>query len=277
MTEEQRIEIRKIGPEGAEALLKNNVRNRNVRPDHVRKLADEMGQGRWLWNGAPIVLSSDGILLDGQHRLLAVIESGVTLEMVIAYDVDLFAQATIDTGRSRKLADALKMEGEKNAASLAAAVNAAYALSRHNDLQNPLHPSITEAIEWLAVNGTIRDSVLVGMTAQRSEIKFPSGLAAALHFLFAREDEEDAREFFDRLADGADLEVGNPIHTLRKACIADLLKRDRGGRMDRRYRCAITIKAWSAWTMGGELRQLKWRPIREGKSIVNFPTWELNR
>lgn len=77
-----------VDPKKAELWLKKNTKNRKVSNRHVSQLANEMKEGKWLLNGQAIAFSKDGVLLDGQHRLLAVIMSGVTVEMTVAFGVD---------------------------------------------------------------------------------------------------------------------------------------------------------------------------------------------
>ena len=67
----------KITPELAREILKGNSKNRKIRQQRVDYLADEMKNGRWQISHQGICIATDGRVLDGQHRLLAVIQSGV--------------------------------------------------------------------------------------------------------------------------------------------------------------------------------------------------------
>ncbi len=65
-----------ITPEAATAILKGNKGNRKPRQSHIEALADAMLRGEWKQTHQGIAISPTGKLLDGQHRLLAVVKSG---------------------------------------------------------------------------------------------------------------------------------------------------------------------------------------------------------
>lgn len=107
-----KTEVAWVTPRRAAALRAtcNFDRQRSVRPDHVRRLADEMKHG-WFLAGTPIwicVLPDHSMLLiNGNHTLEAVVESGVSLPLTIVYQkvnsVDEAAQsyACFDIQRTR--------------------------------------------------------------------------------------------------------------------------------------------------------------------------------
>ena len=104
-----------ITPEMAEAFLEGNTHNRLVKTVNFKKLVDDMAAGRWDFNGESIKFAEDGTLLDGQHRLLACVESGKPFIAIIVTGLPAVAQETIDTGSSRSLADVLRLRGYASA------------------------------------------------------------------------------------------------------------------------------------------------------------------
>lgn len=77
--------VEKITPAIAKAWLDPAINhgNRRYRPHHAADLAREMTNGRWTYNNDAIAFGADGRLLNGQHRLNAIILSGKTLEMLV--------------------------------------------------------------------------------------------------------------------------------------------------------------------------------------------------
>jgi hypothetical protein len=73
------ISLEMITPDMAADLLAVNVSNRNVRQRRVDQYARDMQVGRWQPTGEPITISDTGKLLNGQHRLMAVVQAGVTV------------------------------------------------------------------------------------------------------------------------------------------------------------------------------------------------------
>lgn len=116
------ITVENITPAVAELYLAKNTHNRTLRPTKIGQYASDMQAGRWRWNGSTIVFGHSGQMDDGQHRCHAVIESGCTVRMLVVRGAELGAQETIDTGIGRKFQDVLKLRGETQWVSLAAAV-----------------------------------------------------------------------------------------------------------------------------------------------------------
>lgn len=99
--------IEAITPELAQRYLELNSRQqRKIRRHKVAEYADDMRNGLWELNGAAIVIDEFGNLIDGQHRLSAVVESGTTQQFVVVRNVREDAYRTIDQGMKRSLADA---------------------------------------------------------------------------------------------------------------------------------------------------------------------------
>src|SRR4051812_36080512 len=98
-----------ITPAIAAAILKNNIANRPVRQMAIDEYAQEMSAGRWALTHQGIAIDEKNTLLDGQHRLLAVMQSGVTVVMQVTRGVPVtasgngvFTMDVIDNGRTRK-------------------------------------------------------------------------------------------------------------------------------------------------------------------------------
>ena len=104
-------EFIKITPTRAAELLANNGVNRRLRPQLVGSYAEDMAQGLWRATGEAIKVSRTGRLLDGQHRLNAVIEFGKPIEMLVVTGLPDDAQELMDQGAARSAADALAMHG----------------------------------------------------------------------------------------------------------------------------------------------------------------------
>lgn len=82
-----RIEERVITPEIAEALLKTNVDNRHRNVNRVKYFISLIENGKWDKKNSILQIQDDGKLLDGQHRLTAILRTGKTVEsQVIVVD-----------------------------------------------------------------------------------------------------------------------------------------------------------------------------------------------
>lgn len=108
--EKQMVEVM-MSPDVATQLLRCNSGNRPIRPRHVAVLANEMIEGRWRLTHQAIAITSKGYIVDGQHRLSAVVAAGVTVPMLMDQNADLRTADVIDTGIARTGGDVLAMGG----------------------------------------------------------------------------------------------------------------------------------------------------------------------
>lgn len=87
-----------IDPDLAKLLLEANVRNRHISQSRVQSLARDMAAGNFKLTHQGIALDREGRLIDGQHRLSAIVESNTTQHMVVTYNVEPDAFNSIDVG-----------------------------------------------------------------------------------------------------------------------------------------------------------------------------------
>lgn len=104
-----KVSVEKITPMLAESLLKLNTDNRKLRTSHVDFLAAQMRSGNFRLTHQGIAISEDDVLLDGQHRLRAVVKSGVAVDMYVFRDVDGGTFTAIDIGAKRSNSDVTKI------------------------------------------------------------------------------------------------------------------------------------------------------------------------
>lgn len=100
-----------ITPEAAVEWLKRNVNVRKPSSAVVQRYAEEM-RNHWYENGESITFDTDGNLRNGQHRLLAIVKSGVTLHnAVVVWNVDVKEATVYDFGTNRTLVQLALAEG----------------------------------------------------------------------------------------------------------------------------------------------------------------------
>lgn len=82
------VTVETINPSEAQAYLDNNAKHRPIKDKKVAEYMAEMQDGHWKLNGKTICFDSTGRLLNGQHRLSAVVRSGVPLTTVVVRGLD---------------------------------------------------------------------------------------------------------------------------------------------------------------------------------------------
>lgn len=104
-----------VTPEIATDWLGMNIRNRNVRQAVVDRLAQDYAD----FHPAPISRCLDGTLLDGQHRLMAIVKRQRGAWVLVVQNVEPSMQDIIDTGTPRSGSDVLALNGYANTNTLA--------------------------------------------------------------------------------------------------------------------------------------------------------------
>lgn len=257
--------VERLSPKSAKALLEANTRNRNLRKARVSAFAEAMRRGEWELNGESVKVARDGTLLDGQHRLQAVVEAEKSIDVLVVRDLPAAAQDTVDTGRRRRLADILMVEGYSDASALAAALNILhrYRLGVRLDYSQANAPSPAQALALVEAEPEIRDSVRVGRNVTKV-IGGPIGVFSALHHVFVSSDPGPAQDFFARLKNGAELERNDPLLRLRNQIIRP--RKDRGYTQSPHHIAALTIKTFNLRRAGRTVEVLIYR------STEKFPT-----
>lgn len=98
-------DIVNITPKKAANFLGNNPDNRRIRPSHVDHLKTQMEMGRWQLSPEPIVFSKTGKLIDGQHRLTALVKADMNLKFAVATVENEEVYKVLDQGAPRTNAD----------------------------------------------------------------------------------------------------------------------------------------------------------------------------
>lgn len=98
VTQPRSVQIITIDPIMAQTLLTHNTRNRRVTAKTVNDYKKSMLDGKWNFEGY-ISFDSTGSVTNGQHRLWAICESGMTYDFVVVFGMDL--NADTDTGKKR--------------------------------------------------------------------------------------------------------------------------------------------------------------------------------
>lgn len=118
MTDNKKVytKLVEISPSDAARILdaaKDKFRNRKINPSHVRALVSDMKKGNWhsAINGDTISFNEDGILNDGQHRMMAVVLSETTQTFLAAFNVPDDSIKSIDCGLKRSINAKAFMKG----------------------------------------------------------------------------------------------------------------------------------------------------------------------
>lgn len=263
--------IKDITPEIARKLLERNLINRHLREAHVDWLSDQMRLGYWRFTGDSIKLNKDGILVDKQHTLHAIIKSGTMQRFVVIGGLDDTIIEVIDTGISRTAGDVLKMNGVQNANTLAGICRRILNFKNRGQLTafartgNGVKTGMASNAKDFISNRRIYEEVLSNQRyadAAQNSLKFyessrilsPSQYGL-LYFLFSEKDADAAWEFLSKFSNGIGLQADNPIYVLRQR-----LERER----ETKVRFSDSLKMYWFFTC--------WNKFRKGEVLTKLQT-----
>jgi hypothetical protein len=261
------LETVDLTPEDAAKMLaiSQGHHQRKLRKANIDRLTHAITSGQWRETHQAIALNRDGIVIDGQHRLTAIVAAGMTVRVLIAKDVADETFDVIDTGSVRSPYDVLTLAGIPNAAKVAAAcrliltygdvVGSADSFQSHRQKYTSadiLQLARTERGDQLG--HSVNAASGVAWTLGRPG--FSTWLGVVIQLM--RESPVDdglCLEFIERLRDGANLKPTSPILILRRYLTSDggLIKANGGDRPQMGIGSAI--KAFNAYLDGTE-RQL---------------------
>lgn len=214
-----KIELQEISPARAKRLLESNTENRPISKRRVDTLVRDIAAGAWSVNesaGNPVAIREDGVLANGQHRLLAISKGTVTVACWVI--VGMPKDVPMDNVRPRSFADNLGMSGTRNASAIAAAsrilFNYAIGQSLHNAPTQSEHRSTFDAF---------RDELMVTGSQFYNGVRPPLRLVAVLAatIVAGLKHEDVAKEFMDKYMTGAGLMPADPVLALRERLTRD--------------------------------------------------------
>ena len=91
-------------------LAKNAQDNRPMRKTTVANYADQMQAGQWKLTHQGVAFDMNDVLIDGQHRLAAIVKANVIVPMMVTVNVPALSFESLDCGIKRTVGDRLVMD-----------------------------------------------------------------------------------------------------------------------------------------------------------------------
>jgi hypothetical protein len=259
-----------ITPSIASSLLELNTSNRRPKNPIVSRYAKDMLNGLWKTNTAEFIkISKTNKILDGQHRLMAVVKSGVSTYFDVARGLDDDIFDVLDTGTRRNASDVFKISGIKNEHAIPSIISHYNRYKSNNfsngqvdqklnntELLNEYHSNevywqdvARHTLSWYSTFAKILQPSIIG------------GFYAAFHDV----DPSLAFSFFNELATGLDV-TNRTINLLRNKLMQDKVS---PRKMQHSLKCALIIKTWNYYIIGKELTILKFDTVRDDFPTIN--------
>jgi hypothetical protein len=262
-------------PRDAELLLELNRNNRPPRSRVSDQYAADMKSGRWLYAAEPLKFDVEGVLLDGQHRLMGLASlineaPELSIKFMIVTGLDKQSQSVMDQGSKRTAGDNLSLSGIKNANEVAAAARAFILWTGERMFVDQraatARVSNTEVQEWV-VNHPEFVEACFDSIKHKKDVDLAARLYMAAYAVFRQIDKDAASEFLSMWVSGVNLHVGHPVLTLREKL--GRIRRERTTVTDRDA-LAMVVTAWNHYREGRMLLRFT-KPKGGVWTKANFP------
>lgn len=248
-----------VTPQLAASWLQlNRPENRRMSQRAVANLATTMLAGEYLLTHQPIAFDAHGRLIDGQHRLAAVVQSGVTVQMWVITGADPETFGVVDTGLARRPTQFLRVKHSNTIHGALGMIRFAKAC-RDNEGLVPVSFQFTmevkPCLDMLSEWPEAQDFAPAGDRIFRSCRLPPAPLLAVLAQASRGACPEKLGMFVERLKSGAELAGDSPILALRRRG----MEHRPGTRSfkDRVAMYGVMVKAWNAHARGLGISCLK--------------------
>ena len=248
-------------------LLEKNINNRNMSLSRVNQLANDMSNGNFKDNGDVFRFDINGNLLDGQHRLAAIVKSGVTLKNAIFITgLDPDVMDTIDRGKKRTTGDIASILGYKNSNNVAALAVMHAQYDRGDFLFKTTVPtSVFEAY--------LKDNIEAynyGISVQRKMMakgfKVASWFALVISIFYSHS-KELAKKFSEGLVSGENLNAGDARLAFREYLYKTTLRLDN---YTKPYFVQTIIKTVNKFFKNEQCKDVGFRPSRDTVTELCF-------
>lgn len=263
-----------IDREAALNLLQYNTNNRKVQKPEVERIAGDLQSGRFVDRVADVRVSTSGVLLDGQHTLLAIVESGVPAICTVHRNAQEQEWSVIDSGTKRTVGQSLSRMGHPNAADLGTLAH--YVLVQ----RSTGYPAV--AADGRVFSRTLSSSRIIEYADSHVEELLPyirqaqrrvkdkpfmprcwvAAMAVALS-----DSHDDLGPLFMEQVFG-ETETSDAMPTLLRERLSAIAMKSREHRPGVAVLLAMYIKAFNAYVSGREIKTLKWAPHEEFPQIT---------
>jgi len=249
--------IETITPKDAAKYLKNrHPKQRKINKRWVNKLAKILEDpGSWDdENGEAIRLDVDGLLVDGQHRLEAIVKSGITAKILVVHGVSNRALFTIDAGKHRSHTDAFTMAGYKYPNAWACGLRL-YIGYKNDAILHKEKYTNEYLIREAKKIPDFKLSVDSGTFHSKNFKLLPLSILVASHRIFYLKSQAQANAFMVMLCSGAGIGKNSAILKLREKLInQEILPSS----FSMNQKLGLTIMAWNYYRKNISVKNIEW-------------------
>lgn len=256
-----------ITPQKAQEYLAMNKNNRKLMSRVVDSYAQDLKDGKWIIGTSTICFDINGNLIDGQHRLSAIIKAGISVRMEVKRNLSEDAFKAMDIGKVRQPKDMFNIAGVSNYQNLSGVIRATLQFEQESFVRNTKRMSNPELWEiYNMMPDKYDEACKIGCTyySQFKDISVSFWGAMYLHLtLTKKHSSEKVLRFFDELSDKISTE-NDTLRLFRKKLrnmreLSDSVSRSP-------VFLTLLIRTWNAWVTNNNRAKLPLQ-LKEGEEL----------
>lgn len=196
-------------------LLERNTSNRTIKKTQLEWLKKSIKSENFILTGQGIAVSDKGVLIDGQHRLMAIRQAGYpAVDLLIVTGLDERAKIYVDQHTKRTTADMLKLNVDQTITPRLASIINTHLKIKITDEGFSFARGKTSLDDVIKVTEKYHD--LIQTIANEGGQIARAGIATAFFHYALKHDTEMASEIARQVRDGERLTKNDPAYQLRE-------------------------------------------------------------
>lgn len=251
------VEVVTITPAIAARLLEMNDGNRPISERLVKDIASDIEHGFWQLNGETIIVSREGLLNDGQHRLEAVVRTGRPIQSAVMFGVERRARMTVDMGKQRTAGNFLAMSNVSNSNNVAAVTRALMFYDRGiyahggGGRKGNFSPTKQDLLDYYEAHKKDIDNAVHELINDKFIRSAGSTAFIAAYVILHRANPVECGVFFARVSDGANLKSTDPVLWLRGRFMTPTSRKQ----FAVHERIELILNHWNRWRVGAKVNR----------------------
>lgn len=248
-----------VTPEIASALLGTMGVNRPISAVNVDRFVSLIRSGGMKTTHQGLAFDVNGKLIDGQHRLHAVIKSGLPIKVMATFGMDASTFDALDRGRARTVGDDLDISSIATGTDANVIAAACKAILHFDAGRLPwttgMRLETSEALKIINRHPLL-PTVAELVKSKQGGLRMPLSAIAAFFTLFYEVDSAKAEAFLDAVMVGNNLSEGDPAHAFRHQTLSDAQGKGFRTAANRNAAMVRIVRAWNATCEGRKVKSL---------------------
>lgn len=272
-------ELVTITPSMAKSWLDSTMVQRPLRVRHAEQIKRDIENGKWVLNGDTIKITSNGSVVDGQHRLKAIVLSGIPVSSYVVYNIPLAAFPTINSPSPATYGDRITAQGIPNGRRISALIRKIlqYELYGYFHMHNPcFSPTINELDEVRFRHDPTGGHELLKYLIYKKTINgaLPESIISFAQYATFYAGGMDALDFWEGVFSGnsKSLTLRSLHELLVNAAIAKA--KDKSSGLPIFCYTAKLIKGWNFYVAGKEVKNIIFKETDDMPVIFGFTPYD---